>query len=246
MSVPDSPQPEAPAPVAAPEAQPRSGLSLLKVIVLVAAVSFLAGAIAFVIGERVGGADPLSASDVGYMQDMGYHHDQAVQMSLILLDKADVDRTLKSFAQEIIIDQRYEQGIFSATLDRFGHSSEAGDTVMGWMGEPMPLEEMTGMATEAQMDQLRAATGHDAEALWIALMSEHHLAGLHMADHEARHGQDETTVNLAAATVKNQRSEVLDLARYRKNHDLPIPKGFSDPTKDQRLDTLSFRDQSGD
>lgn len=229
------PEPVGPAP---------RGMGAAKVAILVAAVAFLAGSIAFVVGERSGSADPLSSVDVGYMQDMGYHHGQAVQMSLLLLDKEGIDRTLRGFAQEFIIDQRYEQGIFTATLDRFGHDSEPGSTVMAWMGEPLPRDEMSGLATDAQMEQLRNATGADAEALFIALMSEHHLGGLHMADYEARHGHDRTTVNLAKATVKTQRGEVLDLARYRVAHDLPIPKGFSDPTKDQRMDTLSFRQQT--
>ena len=113
---------------------------------------------------------------------------------------------------------------------------------MGWMGEAQPIEDMVGIATDAQIEELRAAEGTEAEALWIALMSEHHLAGLHMADWEARHGSDRTVVNLAKATVKNQRSEVLDIARYRRSHDIPIPDGFDDPTQDQRLNPLSFTD----
>jgi uncharacterized protein (DUF305 family) len=219
-------------------------LSTGQVIVVVAAVAFLVGAVAYVVGDKQGSADPLNAVDVGFMQDMGFHHDQAVQMALLLLDKDDIDPNLRSFATEIVIGQRYEQGVFSATLDRFGHSSDVGDTVMGWMGEPQPADTMTGLATDEQMQQLRDAEGEDAEALWIALMSEHHLAGLHMADYAARHGKDETTVNLAEAIVKNQRSEVLDLARYRQKAGLPVPKGFTDPTKDQRLDPLSFRDHA--
>jgi hypothetical protein len=66
-----------------------------------------------------------------------------------------------------------------------------------------------------------------------------------MADYAARHGQDKTTVNLAKAIVKNQRAEVIDYARYRTDSGLPIPKGFSDPTKDQRLDPLSSRKPTG-
>lgn len=221
---------------------PRRGLSTLQWLVLVAAVAFLAGAVAYVVGDRSGSADPLNDTDVGFMQDMGFHHEQAVQMALLLLAKDDVDPNLQSFASEIVVGQRYEQGIFSATLDRFGHSSEVGDSVMGWMGEPMAPEEMTGLATEAQMEELAAAEGAEAEALWISLMSEHHLAGLHMADYAARYGSDNTTVNLAEAIVKNQRSEILDYARYRQANDLPIAEGFDDPTQDQRLDPLSFRD----
>jgi uncharacterized protein (DUF305 family) len=232
-----------PAPVGAGEpidapAPARRGLSALQIGVLVAAVAFLGAAIGFVVGERSNG-DPLSSVDVGFMQDMGYHHDQAIEMSLMVMNK-DVDPNLGAFASEIIIGQRYEQGVFSALLDRWGHSSDPGDTVMGWMGQPMAAEEMEGLATEAQLDELQAAEGDEAEALWIALMSEHHLAGLHMADHAARFGSDDTIVNLATAMVRYQRSEVLDLQRYRERVGLPIPDGFTDPAEDQRLNPLSF------
>jgi uncharacterized protein (DUF305 family) len=233
---------EAVPPSEAPPARRR--FSPGQVVVLFAAVAFLVGAVAYVVGDRQGSKDPLNSVDVGFMQDMGYHHEQAIQMALLLQAKDDVDPGLQSFATEVIMGQRYEQGIFSATLDRFGHSSEVGGTVMGWMGEPVPTDDMPGLATEEQMQQLADANGEEAEALWIALMSEHHLAGLHMADYAARHGQDKTTVNLAKAIVKNQRSEILDYNRYREAHDLPIPAGFEDPTKDQRLDPLSFRDHS--
>jgi uncharacterized protein (DUF305 family) len=244
VSVVDEPAPAPPGPELPAEEPPerRSGLSGLQIVVLIAAIAFLVGAIAYVVGDRSGSADPLNDVDVGFMQDMSYHHDQAVQMALMLLAKDDIDPNMRSFAQEVVIGQRYEQGVFSATLDRYGHSSDPGDSVMGWMGEPQPADTMPGLATEAQLKELQDATGDDAEALWIALMSEHHLAGLHMADYAARHGKDETTVNLANAIVKNQRSEILDYARFRKDHGLPIPKGFSDPTKDQRLDPLSFRE----
>ncbi len=229
----------------AASAPPRRGLSALQIAVLVAACAFLGSTIGFVVGQR-SNDDPLSTVDVGFMQDMGEHHTQAVQMSLLLLDKPEVDGGLKSFATEIIIGQRYEQGVFASTLSRFGHASEPGDTVMGWMGEPYPVDEMPGLATEAQMAELADAEGDDAAALWIALMCEHHLAGLHMADYEARHGSDSTTVKLAKAMVKTQRSEVIDIQRYRTTHDLPIPDGFTDPLDDQRLNPISFTDPEGD
>jgi uncharacterized protein (DUF305 family) len=221
-------------------------MSGLQVAVLVVAVAFLAGAVAFVLGENRGGADPLNAVDVGFLQDMSLHHDQAVEMSLMLAGKDDVDPALAAFANEILVDQRYQQGIFSATLDRFGHSPDPGDEVMGWMGSPMPASEMTGLATPAQLAALREAEGEEAAALWIALMSEHHLAGLHMADHAARHGSDATTVNVAEGIVKTQRGEILDLARYRERVGLPIPEGFDDPTTDPLMATQTARDQAGD
>ena len=228
-----------------PAAEPtRWRLSGIQIAVLVGALAFLAAAVGFVVGERGGAADPYNEVDIGFMQDMGYHHDQATEMSLMLLGKDDVDDSLKDFAREIIIGQRYEQGVYEASLDRFGFDTSPGDTVMGWMGLEQATGTMEGLASEAEMDELRAATGLEAEALWIALMSEHHLGGLHMADYAARHGEDRATVNWAEATVKNQRSEILDLARYRELNDIPIPEGYPDPTQDQRLDPISFTDPS--
>ena len=209
-----------------------------RVLVLGLALAFLGGAIGYLIGHR-GDRDPLSSTDVGFMQDMSAHHEQAVQMSIILLGKDDVDRELHAFAMEIILGQRYEMGIMNATLDRFGHTSEQGPTAMAWMGEPVAAAEMPGLATDEQMDQLREAQGEDAEALWIALMSEHHLGGMHMADYEVRHGQDRTVRNVAEEMLKTQRGEVLDLDRTRKRLGLPIPEGFDDPTQSPEMRPLS-------
>lgn len=214
-------------------------LTVAKVVALVLAVGFLGATVGWAVGQR--DDQPLNDVDVGFMQDMNLHHEQAWNMSIYLLYKDDVSPDLHRYAQEIILSQRFDQGVFNATLDRFGHASDPGDTVMEWMGgHGMAPEEMTGLATEAQMDELREASGDDAEALWIALMSEHHLGGMHMADWAARHGSDTTTVNLAKAMVENQRDEILELARYRERNELPIPEGFSDPVTDQRMAPLAL------
>ncbi|MEO6629384.1 MAG: DUF305 domain-containing protein, partial [Aquihabitans sp.] len=177
-----------------------------RVAVLLVAFMFLGGAIGWSVGQR--SQDPLSSTDVGFMLDMGFHHEQAVQLSLLVLANDTVSPDLKRYAQEIIISQQAERGIFNATLDRFNHPSSPGDEVMGWMlGHPVPRDEMEGLASDAEMEKLAAATGDDAESLWISLMSEHHLGGLHMADWAARHGHDCTTRNVAKSSVKVQRDE---------------------------------------
>ncbi|QXC62776.1 DUF305 domain-containing protein [Aquihabitans sp. G128] len=249
-AAPASPELGGPDPLATPAAAPVPDeavgrltrwfgpLTALRVVALLVAVAFLGGAVGWALSQH--DRDPLSATDVGFMRDMSYHHEQAIEMSLILLGKDSVDADLKSFAQEFIIDQRYEQGLFNAILDRYGYSAEVGKTVMGWMGPPLPRDSMEGLATESQMAALRAATGTKAEALFVALMTEHHLGGLHMADWEARKGKDRTVRNVAKAMVTTQRGEVIDLNSYRLRHDLPLEKGFSDPLEDQRLNPLSL------
>lgn len=209
--------------------QDTRGLGPLRIAVLVVAVAFLAGAVGWALGGR--DTDPLNATDVGFMQDMSLHHEQAIQMSILLLDKDDVDPELGLYAVEIIMSQRFDQGLFNATLDRFGHPSAPGDTVMGWMGHGIPADQMPGMASAEQMRQLRDAGGAEAESLWIALMSDHHIGGMHMAQQAGERGQDETVVGLARATKQIQADEVLELARYRARHDLPFPDGFTDPVE---------------
>ncbi len=240
-----------PAPASGASSVPASGqpaltpgllgpLTGLRVLVLIVAVAFLAGSVGWAVGQR--DADPLSDTDVGFLRDMGFHHEQAVELSLIVLYKDDVDTGLRAFAQEVIIGQRFEQGLFNAILSRFGHETAVfpEDEVMGWMGPSMAATDMARQASEAELQALSDADAAEAEALWIALISEHHLGGLHMADRAARHGSDPTTVNLARRIVAVQRSEVIDLDRYRRNNDLPIPDGYADPMQDQRLDPLSI------
>lgn len=214
-------------------------LTAARLVVLLVAVAFLGGSIGWALGQR--SEQPLSDVDAGFMQDMGVHHLQAVQMSLLLLDDETVSRDLKAYAQEIIMSQRFDQGIFNATLDRFGFPTDPGETVMEWMGgHGVPVDEMNGMATDEQMRELADATGDEAESLWIALMSEHHLGGMHMADWAARHGSDGATVELAKAMVKIQRDEILELGRYRDRAELALPDGFTDPRADQRIRPLSL------
>lgn len=206
-----------------------SGLGPLRIAVLVAAVAFLAGALGWALGGR--DTDPLNATDVGFLQDMSLHHEQAIQMSLLLLDKDDVRPELKAYAVEIIMSQRFDQGLFNATLDRFGHPSAPGDTVMAWMGHGIPADQMPGMASAERMRELRDAGSDEAESLWIALMSDHHIGGMHMAEQAAERGQDRTVVGLATATRQIQADEVLELARYRARHELALPDGFTDPVE---------------
>ena len=83
----------------------------------------------------------MNAVDVGFLQDMHTHHDQAVTMSFIYLDKpaADQDPILRSIAKTIIDEQQYENGYMVGLLLDAGHqpANETGQ-VMAWMNEPLP------------------------------------------------------------------------------------------------------------
>ena len=167
------------------------------------------GAIGYFVGVRVTqSSDGLSAVDVGFLQDMIDHHDQAVELSLLELSDGS-DTTARHFAQETIIFQRREIGIMETLLANDGKvRGEVPRDVMGWMDMTSPLSEMPGMASEDAINQLDAATGADTDRQFLELMRTHHQGGIHMADYAAQHGSNERVRDLAAQIADYQRVEV--------------------------------------
>src|SRR5262245_86214 len=49
--------------------------------------------------------------DVGYLQDMRTHHDQAVQMGMTYLSLKDTSPALRTIAGTIVLDQQLENGM---------------------------------------------------------------------------------------------------------------------------------------
>jgi uncharacterized protein (DUF305 family) len=178
-------------------------------VALIGSFAFVVGAVGYAIGVRSSESDDqLSAVDVGFLQDMFDHHDQAIRLSLLELADGS-DATARHFAQEVIIFQRREIGIMEQLLDQGGHGRGGTDRlVMTWMGEPTPLRQMPGLATEAQLDALETASGADADRLFLQLMRAHHEGGIHMAQFAASSGSNQRVRDLAARMAEYQRIEV--------------------------------------
>jgi uncharacterized protein (DUF305 family) len=204
-----------------PEAPPSSELepappwwhSPWRLLVLGAAVLFLGLAAGYALFN--GDARPKgSAVDIGFLQDMHAHHDQAVTMSYIYLEKpaAEQRAVLRSIAKTIISDQQYQSGYMAGLLLEMGRSpaNETGQA-MAWMNEPVPLDRMPGMATTDELDQLQAASGPAADQMFVDLMRAHHLGGIHMAEYAAQHAKRGDVRSLAAGMVTAQRGEIVDL-----------------------------------
>lgn len=189
---------------------PKRGLPWARVVALVVVMAFFGGSVGYVIGsERQPSTDSV---DVGFYRDMIAHHEQAVEMSLIELRNGE-NSVVRGFAQEIIIFQRWEMGRMHEQLLVWRANTAPQDPVMGWMGMPLPLREMPGLASEEQMQALRDAKGAEADALFLELMSEHHRGGVHMASYAATHANDADVRALAATMARNQR---IDIAEFRQ------------------------------
>ncbi len=127
----------------------------------------------------------LDAVEIGFVQDMAEHHQQALAMTMRL--SPDVDPAVAALARQIGDSQRTEIGILTGWLQLADAPPTNPEPMSGretpghTHGGAVPDESMPGMATTAELDALSAATGRDAEVLFLQLMHLHHLGGIEMA-----------------------------------------------------------------
>lgn len=180
---------------------------------LVGAMSFLAFAIGMMSGVELAKPSKPSAQsvDVGFLQDMSSHHEQAIRMSLLELRRGQ-DATVRSFAEEIHYLQAYELGAMERQLEDWGYSREdRSDVAMRWMGEETPVDQMPGMATSDEFDALAGSSGKDADALFVRLMQDHHRGGIAMAEHAAKNAKSAFVRDIAKRMARVQRLEVSEM-----------------------------------
>lgn len=173
------------------------------------AVTLLGVAAVLVATDDRPGADSV---DVGFLQDMRAHHDQAVRMSLAMLTKDGVDPLVRTIAAEILLSQQQETGIMVEILNGFGAEEEnSGENAMVWMDQPVPVDRMPGMASEDELDRLDAATGTDADLLFTQLMIAHHEGGVAMAGYAADNAGTDRVRDAARAMERVQLEEIEEL-----------------------------------
>jgi uncharacterized protein (DUF305 family) len=208
--------------VAAPgrDPAPRGGPAVWQVVVLVIALCFLAG----VIGWWLNKPDEQSFSkvDIGFLSDMETHHNGAINMSFDYLDRSH-DPVVKHFAQEIISSQSQELSVMNSLLNRAGGASVAGDgsVAMAWMDHPVRPADMPGMPTKAELAQLDASSGLQADDLFTRLMIRHHAGGISMANYAAEHGESSAVRSLARAMARVQGNEINEINTRRVALGLP-------------------------
>ncbi len=149
--------------------------------------------------------------DRGFVDDMLDHHDQAVEMSLITLERPGISSVVKHFATEVIVFQRYEVGQLESRLDAWGLERGEDDRVaMAWMGMGTKVADMPGMATAADLDRLQKAEGVNANREFLTLMRAHHNGGIHMAEYARQQATDSDVQLLATRMATNQKQEVAE------------------------------------
>ncbi|NBB25531.1 DUF305 domain-containing protein [Porphyrobacter sp. SLTP] len=119
-----------------------------------------------------------TASDVAFMQHMIVHHQQAVEMAVLVKDRTNT-ADLLAIAGRIESSQADEISFMKAWLSERGEPVE--DPMMKGHGEHMH-HMMKGMASPDQMKALAAAKGVEFDRQFLTLMIAHHEGAVDMVE----------------------------------------------------------------
>lgn len=162
---------------------------------------------------------PYNDADVSFATDMIQHHAQALQMVDLCLGR-DLDPKIAALADEIRTEQTPEIEQMVDLLNRWDkqpipatsrdHANAHGG------GDAHTDLSMPGMMSNNDMKALEAAPGDDFEAMWVAVMIEHHQGAIEMASTEASDGEDKKAKALAAAMVASQQTQPKMMQELRR------------------------------
>lgn len=149
--------------------------------------------------------------EAGFARDMSTHHAQAVELSMIALERSE-NPAVRTLASDIALTQQGQIGVMQTWLREWGLEPTGTQPRMSWMqtsGEWAIVDGlMPGMATDAERAELREATGADVDRLYLSLMLTHHLGGIHMADGVLDLSDDDEVRWLAESMVNGQQKEI--------------------------------------
>lgn len=162
------------------------------------------------------------AVDIGFAQSMIRHHQQAIVMAQLLLD--DPDTKLAGLARAIGSAQLLEVGQMKGWLQLWDQPVLPPRGGMDWMllgsraPEPYVAQYlldcraseagMAGLATAAELNELRLRKGSERDRLFLELMLRHHQGAITMARFAAANAALEPVKSQAAAIVVEQTEEI--------------------------------------
>ncbi|MBM7805632.1 uncharacterized protein (DUF305 family) [Geodermatophilus bullaregiensis] len=221
-------------PVPAPGPRGRGLRAALLAVIAVALVA-LGGGLAVGLGIGQQETPTADSVDAGFSRDMALHHRQGVEMANLALERSE-DAEVRQLAFDISSTQTNQAGRMEGWLSLWGLSRSGGEH-MAWMGgahaghdtsstsgadrAPMP-----GMATEAELADLRSLTGTAFDVEFLRLMTRHHQGGFDMAQYAAGNASETAVRTLARSIADTQAAEVttmVGMLTARGGTPLPAP-----------------------
>lgn len=156
-------------------------------------------------GEAGSSAPEHNDADVSFAQNMIVHHQQAIEMSDIVIEKAE-NPDVKALAERIKGAQTPEIEILRTWLEEWGEE-ETPSNDAGHGGMDMGGDDAT-MMTEDEMAELEAAEGAALDKMFLEMMIRHHEGAISMAEAEVEDGEYPDAIELAEKIVDDQSAEI--------------------------------------
>jgi uncharacterized protein (DUF305 family) len=157
-------------------------------------------------------------ADVMFAQHMIPHHQQAIEMSDMLLTKQGIDPRVTELAKQIKAAQGPEIEQMQGWLTQWGipqmpmppgdMPGHGGMPGMSGMPSPSGMPGMAGMMSDEDMAALQNAQGVEASKLFLTQMITHHEGAITTAQAEIKDGQYPAAVELARSIITAQQKEI--------------------------------------
>jgi uncharacterized protein (DUF305 family) len=204
--------------------QERSANRSRRIAAVVIAIAVVAVA-AFALGRLAAGVSSAPSSTsaaAGFARDMQVHHNQGVELANILRDNTD-DEELRLLAFDIASTQQQQSGQMFGWLNVWNLPQASPEPSMTWMTRPtldgeghdhgtegahQPGDPMPGLATDADIAELKSLTGVEAEKKFLELMIAHHEGAIEMAEAALDRTEEPVVVEMANGIINSQTPEI--------------------------------------
>lgn len=141
-----------------------------------------------------------NVNDQMFVMMMIPHHQQAIEMSDVILAADGISPDVVDLATRIKAAQQPEIETMQGWLDDWGLP----DMMTG-------MDHGTGMMSDDDLEALRSATGAELERLFLTQMIEHHQGAIEMAQDELDDGSDPDVLTLARTIIAAQTAEIAEM-----------------------------------
>jgi uncharacterized protein (DUF305 family) len=149
-------------------------------------------------------ADPAAQhndTDIRFAQMMVPHHQQALAMADVALEKAQ-DPEVKALAEQIRAAQDPEIATLNGFLQKWGIPPVEGG--MDHSG----MDHSSGMMSQGDMDSLGAAGGAAFDRMFLEMMIKHHEGAVAESQREVADGANTQAKELAEQIISGQTAEI--------------------------------------
>ncbi|TLP98233.1 DUF305 domain-containing protein [Nesterenkonia salmonea] len=154
-------------------------------------------------------------ADIEYASGMIAHHEQAVEMSDILLQTDNADSEVSALAEDIRAAQQPEIEQMESWLEAWGY--EPNDDDHGDHGDMTDDGGHEGMMSEEDLAELESAEGDEASRMFLDQMIIHHEGAVSMAEEHLEAGESPEALELSENIISDQSAEIVEMGELRDN-----------------------------